>query len=225
MTDNMYVARFSAWALGIGNSDEWNEWALGEREMQPGFASPDISFTGAMFNRRLSQISKMTIRVVHDLLPIDNDAKAIFLSFRGELSKQYTVNRMVIEDDAVMPAAFSLSVFNTPIALASMAFGLKGGYTAVYLRYNSFTDGLALAQASLSFGDNEDLIFVYADENPPQEYSGFFLDKPFCPFAFGVILTRKYNSGFIPLSQIKEKNTPEDFLKNLLLCGKAYAAS
>jgi len=216
VTGEMYVARFSAWACGIDGADEWNEWALGRREINRAGEGPAIDFTSAMFRRRLSQISKMTVRVVHDLLPLGEDTKMIFISFRGELNKQYSINRMVIEDNAVMPAAFSLSVFNAPIALASMAFNLKGGYSAVYPARNSFCAGLAAAGAALFSEKKDEVVVVYADEAPPPEYSAIFQGDP--PLAFALLLTRNSCSGSVPVSLLNEENdSPQDFLKRLLL--------
>ena len=222
--EGLYITRFSAWAPGIAAAAEWDEWARGEREIQSGSKGPEIAFTDTMFRRRLSQISKMTIQVVHDLLPVDEDTKMIFLSFRGELAKQYTVNRMLIEDHALMPAAFSLSVFNAPIALASMALGLKGGYTALYPGNNSFATGLAAAQAMLLSEMKDQLVFVYADEEIPSEYANIFSDK-FAPFAFGFLLNRSAGPDAIALSSCDTgKARPEDFLRNLILCGKMHVS-
>lgn len=200
--NDIYISRFASWAPDSSNL----------------YASPDISFTDPMFRRRLSQISKMTIQVVHDILPIENETKIVFTSFRGEVSRQYSINKMVIEDNDVKPAAFSLSVFNAPAALASMALGLKGGYSAIYPGNNSFATGLIAAQAALLTGSNDELVFVYADEAIPQEYSGIVTDCP-SPLAFALLLKRKNESGSIPLSLVykeKETVTPEAFLGNLL---------
>jgi len=223
MSANTYITRFSAWAPSIKNVDEWNEWALGKRTMIYSTECPEIAFTDSMFRRRLSQISKMTIQVVHDLFPLEEDTKMLFLSFRGELSKQFKVTRMVLEDRAIMPAAFSLSLFNVPVALASMAFGLKGGYSAIYPGKNSLATGLAAAKAALCSGTADNLVFIYADEELPPEYKCFFTGKPIpYPFAFGMLLTRKpdqtcFDSPVSLESMYKGKESPEDFLKKLIL--------
>jgi hypothetical protein len=178
-----------------------------------------------MFRRRLSQISKMTIQVVHDLLPVKDDTKMIFLSLRGELSKQYSINRMVIEDNALMPAAFSLSVFNAPIALASMALSLKGGYSAIYPGRNSFASGFTAAQAALEQGTNDELVLVYADEAVLPEYAGTHADG-FFPFAFGILLRRTPGAGSVLFSSFQEyKDSPENFLKHLFLKKELYVSS
>ena len=220
-----YIKRLSAWAPGLRNLSEWNEWAGGSREMCQGSENPDIAFTDPLLRRRLSQISKMTIQVVHDLLPLHDDTKIVFLSFRGELSKQYKINKMQIEEGTITPAAFSFSVFNTPVAVASMALGLKGGYTAIYPGENSFNAGLKTASAALHSGVPEELVFVYADEEVPEEYAYLLSERP-SPFAFGLLLNRI--SGHVPLSSLTEAEgtcqiqTPLAYLKSLLLSGKLH---
>ena len=222
--EELSVVRFSAWAAGFTDKESWTDWANGKREMISGTDAPEIAFTDSLFRRRLSQISKMTIQVVHDLLPIGENTKMIFLSFRGELSKQFRINKTQIEEGALMPAAFSLSVFNAPPARASIALGLKGGYSALYPGENSFAYGLAAARAALLGAalPAEELLFVYADEEVPSEYVSLFPDsRP--PFAFGFLLTRKPDSagmtaGTAPLPD-EGNDSPENFLKQLILCG------
>jgi len=219
----MYIARLSAWAPGIGSSGEWDEWALGKRSISCEAKGPEITFTDSMFRRRLSQITKMTIQVMHDLLPLREDAKIFFLSFRGELSRQYQINRMMIEEGELSPAVFSLSVFNAPVALATMALGLKGGYTALYPGKNSFFAGVKAAEAALLCGTAEEIALVYVDENVPPEYRCFFDECP-APLAFGVLLSRIHRPLSIPLSLCKKEDNPYDFLKQILLCGEMHVA-
>ena len=229
MNDGPYVTRVSAWAPGMENSGDWDEWAQGKRDIAADGKGPAITFTDSMFRRRLSQISKMTIQVVHDLLPVGEDTKIFFVSFRGELSRQYQITMMLVEQNALMPAAFSLSVFNAPPALASIALGLKGGYSALYPGNNSFSSGLAAAEAAFLSGTQDELIFVYADEQAPPEYGSLFTECPAC-LAFGLLLTRKPQPGgesrsAIPLSSLnKREDSPSDFLRRLLLCGKIHVS-
>ena len=217
-----YITRLCAWAPGVENSGEWDEWAQNKRDISSGTQGPAIAFTDSLFRRRLSQISKMTVQVVHDLLPVGENTKMLFVSFRGELSRQFQVNKMLIEEKSLMPAAFSFSVFNAPTALASIALGLKGGYSALYPGNNSFTAGLAAAEASFVSDKQEELIFVYADEQAPPEYERCFNE---CPpaIAFALLLTRAPQSSSVPLSSLNEVDNPLDFLR--LLIGKLHAAT
>jgi len=219
-----YISRLCAWAPGVENSGEWERWARGEREIVSDTRAPAIAFTDAMFRRRLSQISKMTVQVVHDLMPVGDDTKILFVSFRGEISRQFQVNKMLIEDNALLPAAFSLSVFNAPAALATIALGLKGGYSALYPGNNSFAACLSAARAFFS-GAREELVFVYADELAPPEYGRYFNeDAP--AVAFAVLLTREPRSPSVPLLPLPEhgKGGPLDFLRQLLLSGKIHVS-
>jgi len=236
----LYVTRLAAWAPGVESPGEWDEWAQGRREIVSGTKGqgthvPEIAFTDSLFRRRLSQISRMTVQVVHDLMPVAENTKMFFVSFRGELARQYQINKMLIEEKSLMPAAFSLSVFNAPPALASIALGLKGGYSALYPGNNSFAAGLAAAEAALASGAGE-LIFVYADEEAPPEYGRYFNECP-SALAFAVLLTQNPQSSSISLSSLKGDGSPSghpegdpsgsplDFLRRLLLCGKIYASS
>jgi hypothetical protein len=220
-----YITRLSAWAPGIEGSAEWDEWALGKRGIASGAQAPAIAFTDAMFRRRLSQISKMTIQVIHDLLPFGEDTKIMFLSFFGELKRQYQINKTLIEENTLSPAAFSLSVFNAPVALASIALGLKGGYSALYPARNSFIDGLNAAQAALFCGKSEQMVFVYADEEAPPEYECFSGECP-SPAAFGLFLSREPQHLSVPVASVlSEQDSPLYFLRRLLLCGKIHVTA
>jgi hypothetical protein len=223
-----YISRLCAWAPGIENSGEWDEWAQGKRDISSdakgqGTQVPAIDFTDSMFRRRLSQISKMTVRVVHDLLPVGEDTKIFFVSFRGELSRQYQINKMLIEEKSLMPAAFSLSVFNAPAALASIALGLKGGYSALYPGNNSFSAALSAASASFVSGTQDELVFIYADEQAPPEY-GCYCNENSPAIAFALLFTQVPKSHSVPLSSLNEaERSPLDFLR--LLLRKIHASS
>jgi len=220
-----YILRFSAWAPGINGAAEWDEWANDKRNISHCAKGPEISFTDPMFRRRLSQISKMTVQVVHDLLPIGDNVKIFFISFRGELSRQFQINKMLIEEKTLSPAAFSLSVFNAPAALASMAFGLKGGYSAIYPGNDSFAAGIEAAEAALFSSLAEELVLVYADEDLPSEYKSLFDECP-PPAAFGLLLSRASGSSCVPLSSVKEYgNKPLDFLKRIFASGAIHVSS
>jgi len=253
VNNEMYISRLSAWAPGVENSDEWDQWAQGKREISSDAKGPAIEFTDSMFRRRLSQISKMTVQVVHGLLPIKENTKMFFVSFRGELSRQFQINKMLIEEKNLMPAAFSLSVFNAPAALASIALGLKGGYTALYPGNNSFAAGLMAAQAAAQTAfqetkfqeTQEELIFIYADEQAPPEYGSLsktckanqnseinqVSEQAQClPLAFAFLLTRQPQPVSIPLSSLMEGEShpecrPLDFLRRLLINGKIHVSS
>ena len=85
---------------------------------------PKLEYVDSLFRRRLSQLTRMTIEVVHDLVssePENAKLKLVFGSFRGEIARQLKINKGLVEDAGVLPAPFSLSVFNTPPAATTIA--------------------------------------------------------------------------------------------------------
>jgi hypothetical protein len=166
----------------------------------------------------------MTIRVLHDLAP-PAETKIYFVSFRGESERQFGINKMLIEDGDILPAAFSLSVFNAPPALASMALNLSAGYSAVYPGENNFSAALlgaaAALKASADAGSSTTLALVYADEELIPQYKG--LEKePIPALAFAALLgaaeTGVANADTpenSPGMALPFRESPQDFLRAL----------
>ena len=213
----IYIKRLCAWAPGITDGGQWKEWAQGKREISAAGKGPDITFTEPMFRRRLSRISKMTIQAAHDLLPVSDDTKFFFFSFRGEIARQFQINKMLTEENALSPAAFSLSVFNAPMALAAIALGLKGGYSCIYPKENSFTVSISVAKAALFGGNADEIAFIYADEETPAEYEKL-TDYASCALSFGLLLSKNKENN-VPLPAPDENETPLSYLKKLLAGG------
>ncbi|MDR2181472.1 MAG: beta-ketoacyl synthase chain length factor [Treponema sp.] len=174
-----------------------------------GETEPDISFTGARFRRRLSLVSRMTIKVIHDLEP--PDVPILFASFRGEVSRQFEINRMLIEEGELLPAAFSLSVFNAPPALASMALRLGAGYTAICPADRRFSTVIKTAAASaLSRAGSGGVILAYADEGLLPAYAPLSAESE-TPLAFAALLAVSGAEG-VPLPL---RESPRAFLEAL----------
>jgi hypothetical protein len=181
------VSRFSSWAPGLSGPGDWRDWAGDKREIRRSPESPGLEFADPLFRRRLSQISRMTIQVLHELLPIGGSVKIAFLSFRGEIARQFQINRTLINEGDISPAAFSLSVFNAPPALAAMALGLSAGYSALCPGQNRFDWGFGAAAAPVLNGDEKEIVLVYADELCPPEYGGLRPSRDE-PLAFAALL-------------------------------------
>ncbi len=178
-------------------------------------ASPKLEWTEPIFRRRLSQLTKMTVQVVHDIFSdgtIDKSAKLVFLSFRGELEREFKVNKTLIEEESILPAAFSLSVFNAAIAQATIALGLKGGYTCVFPSGADFASGVLSAAAPvLAQGGDSKTVLVYADENVPDYYKEF-LKGPNEPLAFAALLSSQKTDNSIELDLEKIPRSPREFI-------------
>lgn len=185
--------------------------------------SPKLPYVDSLFKRRLSQISRMTIEVVHEVVGENGenaDAKIVFTSFRGEIVRQLKTNKTLFEDSAVMPASFSISVFNTPPGVATIVCKVKAGYTAIFPSENNFSSSLVAAAAGILAGSDEKIIFAYADELVPAEYKNCPDYTDSAPLAFACVLSAKKSDGAIEIplesSELSKISlTPEDFLRYL----------
>ena len=168
---NLYISNITAWAPGLGSDNTlWNEWANDNASIELTNESPKLEYTDPLFRRRLSQITKMTVHVIHGVLEqshISKETKLIFMSLRGEIARTLSVTKGLVQDNMILPAGFSLSVFNTPISSATLAFGLKGGYSVIYPSESDFSQAFKAAVAPVLAGTEKELILAYADELVP----------------------------------------------------------
>lgn len=169
----VYVSQPSCWAPGLASPEDWMAWAEGKKQIACTAESPALSFASPLFRRRLSQLSKMTVQVVHDALLQTGcgDIKLVFVSLRGELNREFSINEKLIEEGEVSPAAFSLSVFNAPVALATICSSLKSGYSVIFPAREQFAQGFAAACAPVLCGAEKQVLFVYGDELVPEQYA------------------------------------------------------
>lgn len=179
---------------------------------------PKLEYVDALFRRRLSQITRMTIEAVHALGDDVLKFKLVFGSFRGEIARQLKINKGLVEDADVMPAQFSLSVFNTPPAAATIALKMKAGYTAIYPGEGNFYSALLAASSSVLCGSEKSVIFAWADEKIPEEYSKCMGYSQDLPLAFACLLSAEKSDGAVELELSDKKLsdlTPDEFLNRL----------
>ncbi len=219
MDSSIFCSRPACWAPGIENPGDWPNWVDGGVQIEKSTGSPSLEFTPPLFRRRLSQLSRMTVRVVHDALELTDcgDIQQSFVSLRGEITRQLSMEKALISEETVLPAAFSLSVFNAPIALAAIACGLKSGYSAIFPANESFHDGLVTALSPVLSGSADSILFVYGDELVPAEYGGLHSPDDE-PLAFACVVSAKAtNCCKIPCGlKPEETATPAQFLRKLL---------
>lgn len=217
--NGLYASHLHAWAPGLSSADDWRKWAAGERQIASSTEAPKLEFTEPLFRRRLSQISRMAVHVMHDVVeefPAAAELKQVFISLRGEIGRELAINRGLIEDGEILPAGFSLSVFNTPVALATIALTLRGGYSAVYPSQGRFSAALQGACAPILSGAEKAVVLVYADEYVPDEY-GALQPVPNEPFAFAAVLGCGQTDGAVPLPPAGAvPDSPAEFLRTLL---------
>lgn len=208
-----YISNVHAWAPEIEH---------GLNSIKNENTSPKIEFTDPLFRRRFSQITKMTIQVLYDVIqeyPKAKKNRIIFTSFRGEINREFEIDKMLIQEQDIRPAAFSLSVFNTPIAAATIALNLKSGYNVIFPSKCNFSDALLAAVASIFNNNEKEILFVYADEKIPDEYKetliNYSSEKEFIPLAFACILSSEKKENSKEFDTQNNIKTPLNFLKEI----------
>jgi len=183
-----------------------NGWSFWTPDTYAPAASPDLSYVSPLLKRRLSQLTRMTIEVVHNVLPLAPEAGIVFVSSNGESERQLQVIRMLIEEGGIMPAAFSLSVFNAPPAMATIALGIKNGYNALHPTVNVFKEGFIYAAASVLAGEAESVILVCADQLLPPEYQSItHEDDNVAPYAVAYVISSKKIQGSVNIDSLIER--------------------
>lgn len=215
---NFFVTNAKFYAPGISSADEWKLWRDGKMQIAQEKSAPKLEFADPLFRRRFSQITKMTVQVIHDVVACDEkfrEKKIVFASFRGEICRQLSVNRMIAEEKSILPAAFSLSVFNTPVAAATIALEMKGGYSVVYPSKGNFASAFLCGASSVLCGEDDEIIFCYADEKIPDEYESF-AGKNFLPLAFACVIGKNPSADAKEFSAENLPQSPQEFLKALI---------
>ena len=215
-----YISDISKWAPGLSDDESlWQAWLNGDAQIEQTKESPKLEYTDPLFRRRLSQVTKMTVHVIHSLLEksrISKETKLVFISLRGEIEREFTINKGIIEDGMILPAGFSLSVFNTPVSSATLAFGLKGGYSVLYPSKNNFSEAFKAAVAPVLAGTEKEIIMAYADELVPEVY-GDKRPSENLPLAFAYIISSEKKDNCITLEDFSNVGkSPAEFLRFLL---------
>ena len=222
--NSLYVSKPYCWAPGIHGSSEWSEWKAGIRNIVRSEEAPELTFTSPIFRRRLSQISRMTVQTVHDIVEAEfstekmrNEIQQVFISLRGEIKREFSINEKLIKEGEVSPSAFSLSVFNTPIALAAIQCSLKAGYSVIFPSGQEFSAALKAACAPVLCGDRQDILLVYSDEFVPECYGNLRPEKNES-LSFSILISgQKKNDRHRELSlQDFSVQSPSEFLRRLL---------
>lgn len=235
------VEALCVWVPGIEGRDDLALWTKDKKSMPPDVdkaSLPDLSFVPAMQRRRLTPLSKLAVALTHRLEEsLSPEAKIYFVSLTGESARQLQVNSMVLQENEVLPAAFSTSVFNTPPAMASILLGLKNGYAALYPEIQDFSSAVQTVLAPLLAGNLSQVLMIYGDVRSPEEYQVL---EGACDtsWGFAVLLSSQGDvagfdscEGYIPYEneQYSERSalgfdycsrdkikTPQDFLYQLL---------
>jgi hypothetical protein len=132
----------------------------------------DVSFLPPLKRRRLSRLSRLSLRLAHAVAP-DFKGYCVFGSQHGELVTTQALLESIVEGEIVSPAGFSASVHNTAVGLHSI--NCKNTYPCTSVAAGLDTLAMCLVESSalLTSGEAREVLLVYADDSVPQGLAEF----------------------------------------------------
>ncbi len=181
------IAQWRAWAPGLTNVEDWQQWSQHPTPLQSSDEAPDVSFLPAMQRRRLGRLARMAFAVGWPLAQGHARLPLVFVSRHGETPRTFEILCDVAANEPLSPTQFSLSVHNAVIGLWSILRGETSEMTALAAAGDGLEHGVFEAAALLAEGAPAVLVIV-TEEQPPQAYCDWIDDVPF-PYAVGLLLT------------------------------------
>ncbi|MGD8784506.1 MAG: beta-ketoacyl synthase chain length factor [Thioalkalispiraceae bacterium] len=132
----------------------------------------DVSFLPPLKRRRLSKLSRMSLRLAHTVAP-DYQGYCVFGSQHGELVTTQGLLESIIQGEIVSPAGFSASVHNTAVGLHSI--NCKNTYPCTSIAAGIDTLAMCFIEsfAILNSGEANQVLLVCADDVVPDELAEF----------------------------------------------------
>ena len=132
----------------------------------------NVSFLPAMKRRRLSNLSKLSLRLAHTVAP-DFQGFCVFGSQHGELVTTQGLLESIVQGDIVSPAGFSASVHNTAVGMHSI--NTKNTFPCISLAAGFDTLAMCFVEASalLNAGKAQEVLLVCADDVVPGDLADY----------------------------------------------------
>ena len=183
------IARWKAWAPGVGDAPGWRAWLAGadhpERTLQP-----DVNFLPPMLRRRLDRHGRMALHTAWPCAEGLDCVPFVFASRHGDLDRTLDLLTTLAKEEVLSPTDFSLSVHNSTAGLFSIARGDRSPATALAAGADSLGMGLLEGAAMIAAGAGQVLV-CYADDATPEVYAPYIADEPARhPFSISLLLTR-----------------------------------
>ena len=188
-TGNFGIARWKAWAPGVGDAAGWQAWLMGA-DSHEGAPQPDVNFLPPMLRRRLDRHGRMALHTAWPCAEGIPSVPFVFASRHGDLNRTLDLLTALSKEEGLSPTDFSLSVHNSTAGLFSISRGDRAPATALAAGADTLGMGLLEGAAQLAAGADQVLV-CYADDAAPECYAGYIADEPARhPFSVSLLLTR-----------------------------------
>jgi len=198
------IKNWGAWAPGLEQPENWRRWAAGEAVIAAE-GEPKAAAMPPMLRRRAARQVRMAFEAAQTCAQGRKNIPVVFCSRHGEVRRSIEILEPLARDEAISPAAFSLSVHNAISGLYSIAAEDSAPMTAMAGGVDSAAQGLIEACAQIATGAEEVLLVTY-DEPLPDVYQAY-RDAPESPYAWAWLITAPQGRAY-SWSWSKETQTP-----------------
>ncbi len=214
----IYLESAFKWAPGMDDM-AWKRWAAGEGKIPFSKENPPMEYLSAKSLRRMNQMIRMTIHALHAMLPLAEDSELFFISSIGEADQQFALEREYHVEKEIHPATFSYSVFNAPIAMATILLEQDRPYSCMFGSHNEVKSGFLTAIAPLASGRRDEVVAIICEEAIPDEYVAIHQGGGNEPFVYALKLTSRATERELDAGFLDALTTEEELLKALICKG------
>ena len=165
-----------AWGGGLSSSQDWKNFALGEKSLSNLQELPALKQIPAMQRRRLSPFAKLSL---HCALTAAEEClttvPSVFASRHGDLAKTSKLISDVAAKEVLSPTQFGLSVHNAVGGLFSIYTGNKAPLTAVSAGEDTFFTAMVDALCKLSTNEYSQILVVFTETVVPEVYQDYIV--------------------------------------------------
>lgn len=187
---------------------------------------PKAAAMPPMLRRRAARQVRMAFEAAQAAADGRKDIPVVFCSQHGEVKRSLEILEPLAQDEAISPAAFSLSVHNAISGLYSIAAADTAPMTALAGDADGAGHALVEACAQLAAGAPEVLLVVY-DEPLPALYQAY-ATGPEQAFAWAWLLTAPHGQAYTWSWRAQAEATPaqngEPFGLRMMRCFLTDAA-
>lgn len=173
-----------AYADDLSTQGAWLDWARGPAKLpsQRVQRVPTMTEMPPMMRRRVDRLGRLACQVAYWCQQTSGDAPLVFASRYGDADRSLSLLGDLIQQQALSPTGFALSVHNAIAALYSIARGDTRNVVVVAAGRASVTAALVEAVGLIADGESEVLVVCY--ESPLPDHYAHFHDESACEFAW-----------------------------------------
>lgn len=188
MRFDFVVRDWAACADGLITRQDWLNWAAAPAILPETWMVevPGLPEMPAMVRRRVERSGRLACQVAYWCQASGEQTPMVFASRYGDAARSLAMLGDLVNQQALSPTGFALSVHNAVSAIYSIANGDRGNAVVVAAGRVTVTAALVEAAGLIADGSPEVLVVCY-DAPLPQDYACFH-DGPLCEFAWALRL-------------------------------------